>query len=171
MELTDKNITILKLLLGMIFLILIKNVFADEIVSKVDFHEFLAGGGDNKIIMDTKRKMEVDYLKVEVEGHKGDKFDIRFKYSKDWLKSYKTIAVKKGIKANGKKSTIYFIPKKGKCPGKKEQCVRIPVIDGISTETKLIESDEIIYGIEIYNGSLFSWLTEVEGTYYFVKCD
>lgn len=148
-----------------------ESVLAEEIVSKVDFHNYVASGGDYVTIMDTKRKMKVDYMKVDIDTKDGDKYDVRFKYSKDWLTTKKTLAVKKGLLAKGKKSTIYFIPKKGKCPGKKSQCVRVPVVDGISTETKLIDSDEVLYGIEIYNGSAFGWMLEVTGTYCFVRYD
>ena len=89
-----------------------ESVLAEEIVSKVDFHNYVASGGDYVTIMDTKRKMEVDYMKVDIDTKDGDKYDVRFKYSKDWLTTKKTLAVKKGLLAKGKKSTIYFIPKK-----------------------------------------------------------
>ena len=153
-----------------LLLLFTKSVLADEIVSKVDFHTYVASGGDYRTIMDDDFKMEVDYLKVNVKAKKGDKYDVRFKYSKDWLQTTKTLAVKKElIGKKNKEYTIYFIPKKGKCPGEKNQCVRVPVVKGISTETKLIDSIETIYGIEIYNGSAFGWLMEVKGNYCFVR--
>lgn len=147
-----------------------RNVLADETISKVNFHKYIVGGGDYKTIMDTRLKMEADYLQVNIKAKKGDKYDVRFKYSKDWLQTIKTAAVKKGIVGKKyKENIIYFIPEKGKCPGKKDQCVRVPVIKGISTPTKLIDSTETLYGIEIYNGSALSWIMEVEGYYQFVK--
>ena len=163
--------TRIAVVLAIILAVILKNAYAKEIVSQQDFHTFLASGGDTRTYMDTSNRMEVDYLKVVIKTNKGegDKYDVRFKYSKDLLQSKKTIAVKKGLTAQGKTSTVYFIPEKGECPGKKSQCVRVPVIEGISTKDKLIDSTETIYGIEVYNGSAFGWLMEVTGTYYFVK--
>lgn len=164
-----KNYIILILTFIIIYLIKSPLVIANEVVSKVDFDTTVAAGGDYVTIMDTSRRLEVDFLKVELKAKDGDKYDVRFKYSDNLLKTNKTIAVKKGLEANNKKTEIYFIPKKGKCPGKKSQCVKIPVIEGISTEDKLIDSDEVIYGIEIYNGSAFGWLMDVKGKFTFVS--
>lgn len=174
MRLVDEKLFWKQIFLFFLILLFLctKSVLADEDAAKIKFHTYVAAGGDYKTLMDTELKKEVDYIKVVVKGKKGDKYDVRLKYTKDFLKTNKNLAVKKGlIGKKFKKNTIYFIPQKGKCPGKKSECVRVPVIEGISTETKIIDSVQTIYGIEIYNGSARGLLMEVKGYYSYMNYD
>lgn len=149
-----------------------KNVLADQPVRKVKFHEYIASGGDYRTLLDSENRMEYDYMKVVVMGKKGDKYDVRLKYTPDWFITKKTLAVKKGlIGKKFKKNVVYFIPEKGKCPGKKDQCVRVPVKEGVSTETKIINTKETLWGIELYNGSAKGLLMEIKGYYCFMNYD
>lgn len=153
-------------------LICTRNVLADHEVRKVKFHEYLASGGDYRTLLDSENRMEYDYMKVVVMGKKGDKYDVRLKYSPDWFITKKTLAVKKGlIGKKFKKNIIYFIPELGKCPGKKNQCVRVPVRKNVSTEYKIIDTRETLWGIELYNGSAKGLLMEIKGYYSFMNYD
>lgn len=152
--------------------LLTRNVLADQEIRKVKFHEYLASGGDYRTLFDSENRMEYDYMKVVVMGKKGDKYDVRLKYTPDWFITKKTLAVKKGlIGKKFKKNVVYFIPEKGKCPGKKNQCVRVPVKEGVSTKYKIIDTKETVWGIELYNGSAKGLLMEIKGYYSFMNYD
>lgn len=172
MKLVNRELLIKQLILMALLLIFIytTKVLADESLNLIKFHTYVPAGGGYQTVMDTELKKEVDYVKVVVKGKKGDKYDIKLKYTKDFFKSEKTLAVKKGlIGKKYQKHTIYFIPQKGKCPGKKSECIRVPVIEGISTSTKVIDSVHTLYGIEIYNGSARGLIMEVKGYYSFMN--
>lgn len=161
---------VLLLIFYMMLLMFTRDVLGKEEVRKIKFHEYIAGGGDYRTIIDSEQKMEYDYMKVVVKGKYGDTFDVRLKYTPDWFITKKTLAVKKGLV--GKKfkvNTVYFIPQKGKCPGKKNECVRVPVKEGLSTEDKIIDSTETLWGIEIYNGSAKNLLMDTKGYYSFMN--
>lgn len=166
----DTKIKILALFL-VIALFSTKSVLADSIIDIHNFKIVLAACGDKEEIMDDELEMKVGYIKVDIKTEHGDKYDVKLKYSKNYLRSTKVFAVKKGLSAKGKSSTIYFIPKKGKCPGKKSECVRVPVIPGISTNTRLIDSKRIMYGVEIYNGSAFGGNLKIKGSFKFINYD
>lgn len=139
----------------------------------IDIHNFdiVLSAGDKRLIMDDEIEKRAGYIKVDLNTKDGDKYDVRLKYSKTYLRTSKVFAEKKGLNAKGDSSTVYFIPKKGECPGKEEECVRVPVIEGISTSTELINSKRIFYGVEIYNGSAFGGRLKVKGSYEFINYD
>lgn len=107
------------------------------------------------------------YLKVVINTTNGDNYDLKYIYSTDWISSRKTIAQKKGLKAKGTTSTIYFVPTGVSCPGSSSQCVTVPVISGITSSTQA-GTGNAFYGIEIYNGSLLGGTLKVSGTYSFL---
>ena len=133
------------------------------------FDKYLPRGGGIQTLMDTNFEQKYDYLKLEMDTTEGKIFDVRLLYSTDLLQKNKKAVEKLGIKADGKKHTLYFIPKKGKCPGKKSECIRVPVIKGVTTKNSVIDSKGVIYGIEIYNGCLDGDIPRIKGklTYHY----
>lgn len=168
----EKIKTILILIL---FALLIGKDYVDtrakENVRTFRFDKYLPRGGGLHTLMDTHFKQEYDYLKLVIKADGGKRYDIRIRYTNKLLKTknimvkyFPLLAEKNGIKAKGKTSTIYFIPQTGKCPGKKSECVKVPVIKGVSSKDKVIDSEGVVYGVEIYNGCLNGSIPRIKGT-------
>lgn len=140
-------------------------------IRKYDFKMVLAAGGDVRTKMDPGFKIQTDYIRVDLNTKNGNEYEVRLKYSTDLLKSSKTLVKKSKIKAKGKKTTIYFIPKNGKCPGKKSQCVVVPAKKGISSKDKVIDADGVLYGVEFYNPSFRGGRLRINGTMTYLNYD
>ncbi len=159
------------ILLILLIICAIRPVLAERVIDIHNFDLVLPAAGGREEIMDDEIELKVGYIKVDLKTKDGDKYDVRLKYSKDYLQSTKILAAKKGLNGKGESSTVYFIPKKGTCPGKEDECVRVPAIQGISTNTHLIDSKRIFYGVEVYNGSAFGGRLKVKGSFKFINYD
>lgn len=158
-----------------LFVLLIGREFIDtkakEEVRTFKFYKILPRGGGIHTMMDTNFKQQYDYIKIVIKADGGKKYDVRLRYTKKILKRksifkryHELLAEKTGLKAKGKTSTVYFIPQKGKCPGKKSECVVVPAIKGISSKTRVIDSVGVLYGVEVYNGCLNGSMPVLHGT-------
>lgn len=117
--------------------------------------------------MDYLQGQEADYVKVTIKANDGDNYDLRLVYSYDWVSNRKVLAQKTGIKAKGSNNTFYFIPQNGKCPGSSSQCIKVPVVSKISDKNHAVSYYDVLYGIEVYNGSLLGGAVKVSGSYSF----
>ncbi|MBQ8131774.1 MAG: hypothetical protein IJ193_04725 [Bacilli bacterium] len=147
------------------------NTYAKTEIRSYDFKMVLAMGGDVRTKMDSGFHMEADYIRVDLNTEAGNNYEVRLKYSPDLLKTTKTLVDKKGIKAKGKKTTLYFIPRNGKCPGKKSQCIIVPARKGISSQDKVVDSDGAIFGVEFRNPSYKGGRLKINGTLTYLNYD
>ena len=109
---------------------------------------------------------KADYVKVNIKANNGDNYDLRLVYTSSFPSHRDTLAEKTGISAKGSNNTFYFIPQNGSCPGgNSSRCIRVPVKSGVSTSNDVIDSYDVLYGIEVHNGSWLGGTLSVSGTY------
>ena len=172
-----KNKNIKKILISLMFVFTIvcivvfgtSNVFAATVLKSYNFSGSASAFGGKFQTFDYLEGRAADYVKVNIRANNGDNYDLRFVYTSTFPSERKVLAEKKGITAKGSNNTFYFISKNGSCPGSSSQCIRVPVIDRISTADNAVSFYDVMYGIEIYNGSFFGGTLNVSGTYSFMN--
>jgi hypothetical protein len=148
----------------------IAGVHAATVFRSYNYSGTAASWGGKYTKMDYLEGISSNYVKVVVNTSGGDKFDLRLMYTYDWLSNRKILAEKKGLVAKGNSYTIYFIPQNGTCPSSNSNdCVKVPVVSQISDSSNVVSFYDVLYGIEIYNGSIFGGTVSISGTYSFIN--
>jgi len=145
------------------------NVSAASVLDSYDFSGSAAALGGRYQSLEHLTGESANYVKVTINAKDGDNYDLRFIYTTTFPSERKILAEKKGIKAKGSSNTFYFIPQNGPCPGSSSQCIKVPVVNKISTANNVVDTYDVMYGIEVYNGSLLGGSVKVSGTYSFMN--
>lgn len=148
-----------------IFTFGMSNVHAATTLRSYSFSGSAAPITGKYVAMDYLEGMEAGYVKVNIKANNGDNYDLKLVYTSTFPSERKTLATKKGISAKGSNNTFYFIPQNGSCPGSSSQCIRVPVVNKISDANHAISYYDVMYGIEVVNGSWLGGTLNVSGTY------
>lgn len=112
--------------------------------------------------------IQADYIIVTLETDGGDNFDLRLVATTDYVSKRVIVKSLTGLKAKGKSYTYYYIPQNGTCPTTADKCVRVPIVAHASDADHAALADSL-FGIEIYNGSLFGGTLTVTGTFTYMN--
>lgn len=164
-NINKKKINVFILLLIFTLLIGIKKVDAATYVSGFSFSGSATAWGGNYRLMGSYDGLAADYVKVTVNTSGGDTYDLRYMYSSSWVSNANILATKGSLPAHGTTSIIYFIPQNGSCPvTDSSKCVKVPIVSNVSSANQAKLYYDMLYGIEIHNGSILGGTLSVSGT-------
>lgn len=152
-----------------LFMVGAKGVSASTTLASYNFSGTAAPFGGKKLFLDYLEGQEANYVRVDINAIGGDKYDLRLVYTHTYPSERQILASKNGITAKGSSNTFYFIPQNGTCPGVSSQCIVVPVVSSISDSNHTVSFYDVMYGIEIYNGSWLGGTLSINGTYSFIN--